>query len=138
MSMRKMVSFATVSLLALVFLVSTALAQGQAPSQSSTEVPKAQVQAPGQSGGVATTDGAALTVKGKIAYLKQLGGYYIKGEEPRHEFIIVNQNPKVLDKLMKSGETATFETRRAKGAEFLSIEKINGKKYTGTQKSAPK
>ncbi len=71
-----------------------------------------------------------ITVEGKIKYMKDLGGYYLQGEKPRNEFMIVNQNPKVLKKIMDSKKTVTAKgTLRA--AEFLTIETIDGKKYSG-------
>ena len=69
-------------------------------------------------------------IKGKIAYVKSMG-YHIKGEEPAHEFVITNQNPKVLKKLMKSGKTVTFEGHYDMGADRIFIETIDGKKYRG-------
>jgi hypothetical protein len=71
-----------------------------------------------------------ITVEGKIKYMKDLGGYYLQGEKPRNEFMIVNQNPGVLKKIMDSKKTVTAEgTLRA--AEFLTIETIDGKTYSG-------
>ncbi len=70
-----------------------------------------------------------ITVVGKINHMKELGGYYLQGEKPRGEFMIVNQDPKVLKEIMKSKKSITVEGS-LKGAEFLTIEKIDGKKYT--------
>jgi len=74
------------------------------------------------------------TIKGTINYMKELGGYYVLGEQPGGEFMILNQDPKVLEKLMKSKKIATFEGS-LKGAEWLTIEKIDGKPYSGTATS---
>lgn len=70
------------------------------------------------------------SIKGKIDYMKDLGGYYVRGVEPGGEWMIVNQNTAVLKKLMKSKKTLTI-TGTLKGAEFLTIQTIDGKKYTG-------
>jgi hypothetical protein len=71
-----------------------------------------------------------ITVEGKINYMKDLGGYYLQGEKPRNEFMIVNQDPKVLKKIMQSKKTIAAE-RTLRGAEFLTIETIDGNKYSG-------
>jgi len=76
-----------------------------------------------------------IVVTGKIAHMKQLGGYFVSGEVPAQEYMIVNQNPQVLEKLLKSAKVVKIEGRR-QGAENLIIEKIDGKPYT--VKSAPK
>jgi hypothetical protein len=80
--------------------------------------------------------GQPVTVKGKIAYMKALGGYFVNGEDPAGEFMIVNQAPKVLDGLFKSGKKVTIDGR-LRGADFLTIEKIDGVKY-GMQKELPR
>lgn len=72
-----------------------------------------------------------ITIKGKIAYMKALGGYMVQGEVPRNEFIIVNQNPDVLRKLAESEKNVTIEGRLTRGADFLFIEKIDDKPYCG-------
>jgi hypothetical protein len=71
-----------------------------------------------------------ITIQGKIDHMEQLGGYFVLGEKPGGEFMIVNQNPKVLAELMKSKKTVTVEGS-LKGAEWLTIEKIDGKPYSG-------
>ena len=75
------------------------------------------------------------TIKGKIGYLKQLGGYFVQGVEPGGEWIILNKNPEVLQKLMESQKTVTIEGS-LRAPEYLTIEKIDGKPYSGTP--APK
>jgi hypothetical protein len=70
------------------------------------------------------------SIKGTIDYMKDLGGYYVRGVEPGGEWMIVNQNAAVLKKLMKSKKTVTI-TGTLKGAEFLTIQTIDGKPYTG-------
>jgi hypothetical protein len=99
----------------------SALAQGQAKDQG----------AQGQ-----LDQGQPVTVKGKIAYMKALGGYFVNGEDPAGEFMIVNQIPKILDGLFKSAKKVTIDGR-LRGADFLTIEKIDGVKY-GTQKELPR
>jgi hypothetical protein len=74
------------------------------------------------------------TVKGTIDFNERLGGYFIRGEEPGGEFFIVNQNKKVLKKLKESGDSVTIEGyTTSKGAEYFSIKKIGGKKYSTAQ-----
>ncbi len=76
-------------------------------------------------------EGTPITVKGKIDFMKNLGGYFILGDVPAREYIIMNDNPKVLEELLKSGKTVTIEGRIVRGAEYLFIEKIDGRPYTG-------
>lgn len=78
-----------------------------------------------------TQGGSPITVKGKIEYMERLGGYFVHGFEPGGELFIVNQDPKLLGELMKSGKTLTIEGRIVRGAEYLFIEKIEGKPYAG-------
>jgi hypothetical protein len=70
-----------------------------------------------------------IVLKGKVDHMQMLGGYFIKGEDPPGEFMIVNKNDKVFEKLMKSKKTIKIEGT-LKGAEWVTVEKINGKKYT--------
>ena len=79
----------------------------------------------------AKPEGPQMTVKGKIEYMDRLGGYFVHGFEPGGELFIVNQDPKVLEDLMKSGKTLTIEGRIVRGAEYLFIEKIDGQPYRG-------
>ncbi len=74
--------------------------------------------------------GQPVTVKGKIAFMQNLGGYIVNGEDPFGEFMIVNQDPQLLEGLLKNGQKVTIEGR-LRGAEFLTIEKIDGKPYRG-------
>jgi hypothetical protein len=69
--------------------------------------------------------GLPVTVKVKVKNMKIMGGYYFKGITEVYK--IANQNPEVLEPLVKSGETVTIEAR-ARG-DLLTIETINGKKY---------
>lgn len=82
--------------------------------------------------------GSPITIKGKIDYMKALGGYFVHGEEPGGEFFIMNENPKVLEGLFKSGKTVIIEGRIVRGAEYLFIEKIDGNTYRGVETPASK
>jgi hypothetical protein len=74
--------------------------------------------------------GQPVVVKGKIAFMQNLGGYTVNGEDPFGEFMIVNQDRQWLGTLLKNGKKVTIEGR-LRGAEFLFIEKIDGKPYSG-------
>ena len=114
--------FSIMLTLAVIAMVSSfALAQGQTKDQGA----KSQVDM-----------GQPVTVKGKIANMKALGGYYVNGEDPAGEFMIVNQDPKLLEGLFKSGKKVTINGR-LRGADFLTIERIDGVKY-GMQKELPR
>jgi hypothetical protein len=67
-----------------------------------------------------------LTITGKIAKTEQ--GYIIQGQKPPELFTILNANPAVLDKLVKSGKTVTLEAVSVMG-DNVNIVKINGKPY---------
>ena len=45
--------------------------------------------------------------------------------------MIENQNPALLEKLLKNGKTVTVKGRFRIGADFLFIEKIDGQAYRG-------
>jgi len=79
-------------------------------------------------------DEPKVTLTGKIGYMKNLGGYFLKGENPPEESMIVNQNKNVLDTLFKSQKTITVVGHYTIGADHLFIEKIDGKPYKGTAK----
>jgi hypothetical protein len=78
-------------------------------------------------------EGTPIAVKGKIDYMKALGGHFVMSQDPAGEFIVVNPNPKVLEDLYKSGKTVSIEGHLTIGADHLFIEKIDGKPYTGAQ-----
>ena len=78
-------------------------------------------------------EGIPITIKGKIDYMKNLGGYFVLGDVPAREYIIMNENPKVLEGLFKSGKIVTIEGRIVRAAEYLFIDKIDGQPYTGKQ-----
>jgi len=84
--------------------------------------------------------GPSITTKGKIDFMKNLGGYFVRSVEPSGEYYIINQDLKVLEELFKGGKTLTIQGRLdlTRGAEYLFIEKIDGKKYLGKTESAPK
>jgi hypothetical protein len=108
------------SLLVLTILSGIGIAQGQ------TKTPAAGPAAAGME-----------TIKGTIDFNERLGGYFIRGEEPGGEFFITNQNPKALKKLKQSGKTVTIEGRASeRGAEYFTIEKIDGKKYSAAKAAA--
>ena len=83
--------------------------------------------------GTTKPEGSPMTVKGKIEFMERLGGYFVHAFEPGGEFFIMNQDPKVLEDLMKSGKTLTIEGRLdlTRGAEYMFIEKIDGQPYRG-------
>ena len=79
----------------------------------------------------ATAEGPKFTIKGKIGFMKNMGGYFILGLEPGGEMFIVNKDPQVLEELLKSGKVVMIEGRIVRGAEYLFIEKIDGQPYVG-------
>ena len=81
----------------------------------------------------AKLEGIPITIKGKIDYMKNLGGYFVLGDVPAREYIIMNENLKVLEELFKSGKIVTIEGRIVRGAEYLFVDKIDGQPYTGKQ-----
>ena len=97
----------------------------------------AQAPAKQQGADIQMDKGQPVVVKGKIAYMKGLGGYFVNGEEPVGEFMIVNQDPKLLGDLFKSGKKVTINGR-LRGADFLFIEKLDGKKYSVKKETNPK
>ena len=121
----------TTKKLALVFMLSVLI--GAPPSS----IVFAQAEK-NQTATATKQETAKIAVTGKIAYLKYLGGYYVQGEEPAGEFMVVNQNPRILKYLMKSGKTVSIEGYLKMGADHLVIEKIDGKKYRGRKKTASK
>ncbi len=74
-------------------------------------------------------EGSKIIVKGKI--VQYMSRYFVAAESPPGEFIIVNEDTKLLDELLKSGRTVTIEGREAMGADRLFIEKIDGRPYRG-------
>lgn len=70
---------------------------------------------------VQTLEGSKVTVKGKIAYMKNLGGPYVEGDDPPGAFLIVNPDMVLLESLLKSGKTVTIEGHYIIGADHLFI-----------------
>jgi len=81
--------------------------------------------------GTTKPEGPQITVKGKIDYMKNLGGYIVTGENPPSTLFIVNQDPKVLEELFKSQKRITIDGHFTIGADHLFIEKIDGQPYLG-------
>lgn len=76
-----------------------------------------------------------MTITGKIAKAEQ--GYIIQGQKPRELFNILNANPEVLDKLVKSGKTVTIEAVSVVG-DNVNIRKIDDKAYQEPEAGKPK
>jgi hypothetical protein len=94
----------------------------------------AAFSAEAQKAGSQKAEEPKVTLTGKIGYMKNLGGYFLKGENPPEETMIVNQNKKVLDALFKSQKVITVVGHYTVSADRLFIEKIDGKPYKGTAK----
>jgi hypothetical protein len=82
----------------------------------------AQEAGPGKTPGVET-------FIGKIIYMKNYGGYVVITEKPHEEYKIINENKEILSQLEKEGKPVKIEGTLPRGAFFLQIDKINGKKY---------
>jgi hypothetical protein len=76
-----------------------------------------------------------MTITGKIAKDEQ--GYIIQGQKPPELFTILNPNPQVLDRLVKSGKTVTIEAVSVMG-DNVNIEKVDGKPYKEPKAGKPK
>jgi len=74
------------------------------------------------------SSGKKIDITGKI--VKGTQGYVIRGKVPKEVFPILNPNPAVLAKLAESGRTVQIEARIVL-SDNVSIEKIDGKNYTG-------
>ena len=81
-----------------------------------------------------------ITLKTRIGYAKDQGGYYLKNN-PKYGFgskMILNQNFEVLEKLVRRGKTHTISGKVSPlefRANHVFIESIDGKPYQG--KHAP-
>jgi hypothetical protein len=82
---------------------------------------------------IAPQEASKTTMEGKIVYMKNYGGYIVISEAPHEEFMIINENTKVLEALAKAGKKVKIEGTLPRGAYLLFIEKIDGKKYQGAQ-----
>jgi hypothetical protein len=74
-----------------------------------------------------------ITLTGKIAYAKELGGYFLQAGQAGNK-IILNQNYAALKKLAQSRKEATVQGRISPvdiKARHIFIEKINGNPYQG-------
>lgn len=82
----------------------------------------AQEAGPGKTPGV-------VTLTGKVIFMKTFGGYVVITQKPHEEYKIINENKEILSQVAKEGKPVTIEGTLPKGAYFLQIDKINGKKY---------
>lgn len=78
-------------------------------------------KSPAQSGSA-----VKLTVVGKIGRDGQ--DYFVRGEKPSELYGILNPNPKVLDRLVRSGKTVALNVQSVLGDQ-VNITKIDGKRY---------
>lgn len=78
-----------------------------------------------------TAESTPIFVIGKIEYQQSEGGYFILGDQPFGKiYRIANQNPEVLEPLLKTGDKhINIEGRLTPGTNILFIEKIWGKPY---------
>ena len=113
--MKKKLLLIVLSVAVAAFTASVAAAGGPANEPGADQGPKGQ----------------PVVVKGKIAHMERLGGYYVKCQDPPGDLMIENQNPALLEKLLKNGKTVTIKGRFRIGADFLFIEKIDGQAYRG-------
>ena len=85
----------------------------------------------GQKPSVNQEEALRTTMEGKIVFMKNFGGYIVISEAPHEEFKIINENANVLEALAKEGKKLKIEGTLPRGAYFLFIEMIDGKKYQG-------
>jgi hypothetical protein len=74
-----------------------------------------------------------ISFTGKIAYAKELGGYFLQTDKAGNK-VILNQNYEALKKLAQGRKQATFQGRINPvdiKARHIFIEKIDGKAYQG-------
>ena len=78
-------------------------------------------------------DSPGIFVIGRIEYQQSQGGYFIRGDQPFGRiYKIANQNPELLEPLLKSGnKLVNIEGRLIAGTNSLFIEKLQGEPYTG-------
>lgn len=93
----------------------------------------AQQKPQGQTPEDKASDSSSIFIIGKIEYNPSEGGYFIRGDHPYGKiFRIANQNPELLEPLLKSGDKhVNIEGRLTAGTNILFIEKIWGKAYLG-------
>jgi hypothetical protein len=73
--------------------------------------------------------GMSVVIKGKVTYTERVDKYFVNGERPLTQLMVVNPNPKLLGQLSKSGKIVSIQGHLAGGADLLFIEKIDGKPY---------
>lgn len=74
-----------------------------------------------------------ITLKGKIAYAKELGGYFFQTEKAGNK-VILNQNYDTLKKLAQSRQAVKIQGRISPvdlKARHIYIEKVDDKPYQG-------
>lgn len=122
MKIRNFIALMVVCFLAILLITDASMAQGQIKEQPT--------QAPNQ-------EGTKIKITGTIGYMdkapkEEMVGYFVFGQQPAARFHVVNPSRAILDKLKQSGKTVSIEGYTTKqGIEFLFIEKIDGKKYSG-------
>ncbi len=91
-----------------------------------------------QSPKIKTSEPSSVIIIGQVANLQSEGGYYIRGDHPFEVFKIANQNPAILEKLLKSGNKHLNFEGHLTGPNLLFIVKIDGQPYAAAEKPAPK
>jgi hypothetical protein len=119
MRMRRLLALLSAGMLALALTSAGALAQAAPQGDHPAAKPAAR--------------GLKVTRQVKVGFLKPYG-YYLKG--PTEVYMISNKNPDVLEPLFKSRQTVTIEAIAS--GDLLTIQTIDGKKYTGKPAPAAK
>ena len=120
MRLNKLLAVLAAGALAIAFASSGAMAQAAPPGNDPVVKPPPR--------------GLQVTLPVKVKNLKVMGGYFLQG--PVEVYKIANQNPEVLEPLVKSGETVTIEARAS--GDLLTIQTVNGKKYGANPQPASK
>jgi len=113
--MKRNILSIVVILSVVAFATSFGFAGGPAPEQGSAKAAKGQ----------------PIVVKGKVTFVEKVDRYFVRGENPPTDLIVLNPNPKFLGQLSKSGKIVTIQGRLEGGADLLFIEKVDGKPYRG-------
>ena len=111
--MKKKILSMVVILSLMALATSFGFAGGPAPKQTPVQAEKGQ----------------PVVVKGKVTYTERVDKYFVNGERPLTQLMVVNPNPKLLGQLSKNGKFVTIQGHLAGGADLLFIEKIDGKSY---------
>lgn len=99
----------------------------------------AQQQTQGKDPEGKAPESATVFVIGRIEYLQSEGGYFIQGDHPYGKrFKIANQDPEVLEKLLKTRDKHVTIEGHWTGTNLLFIEKIWGQPYQGAKEPASK